>query len=229
VNAVAAESIVDDGQRSVCRLSGDHGTAAVRRKPWPMWARLTQMFLGLALLGVAIAFEVRAGLGVDPWDVLHQGLARRTGISIGTWVAIVGGLVLLLWIPLRQRPGVGTVCNVVVIGASLNVVLAHLAAPTSSTGQWIYLVAGIVLCGIATGAYIGAGLGPGPRDGIMLGLARRGHSIRLARTVVEVSFLIAGYLLGGTVGIGTVLFALSIGPIAHVTIPFFARAAGDSL
>jgi uncharacterized membrane protein YczE len=182
-----------------------------------------QMLLGLALYGVAIAFEVRARLGLDPWDVFHQGLARRTGISIGTCLILIGVLVLLLWVPLRERPGVGTVCNVIVIGVSLNLMLRYLGTPASLLGRSGFLALGIVLCGIATGAYIGAGLGAGPRDGLMLGLARRGHSIRVVRTVMEVTVLLAGFLLGGQVGVGTVVFALLIGPIAHVTIPFFSR------
>jgi uncharacterized membrane protein YczE len=183
------------------------------------------MLLGLCVYGVAIAFEVRARLGLDPWDVFHQGLARLTGLAIGTCVILVGGAVLLLWIPLRQRPGAGTICNVVVIGGTLNLMLEHLTTPTSILWRIAYLVLGIVLCGIATGAYIGAGLGAGPRDGLMLGIARRGHSIRIARTVIELSVLVVGFLLGGRVGVGTVLFAFSIGPIAHETIPFFARTA----
>ena len=156
--------------------------------------------------------------------MLHQGLARRTGIAIGTWVIVVGGAVLVLWIPLRERPGIGTVCNVIVIGVVLNVMVAHLATPGSIAGRSAYLVLGILLTGIATGAYIGAGLGAGPRDGLMLGLSRRGHSIRVVRTVMELTVLLVGFLLGGQVGVGTVAFALAIGPIAHVTIPFFSRS-----
>jgi uncharacterized membrane protein YczE len=183
------------------------------------------MLLGLCLYGVAIAFEVRARLGLDPWDVFHQGLARRTDLAIGTCVILVGAAVLLLWVPFRQRPGVGTICNVIVIGGALNLMLERLTTPVSILWRSVYLVLGIVLCGVATGAYIGAGLGAGPRDGLMLGIARRGHSIRIARTAIELSVLVAGFLLGGRVGIGTVLFAFSIGPIAHVTIPFFSRMA----
>jgi uncharacterized membrane protein YczE len=195
----------------------------------PRARRLIQLYLGLALYGFSASLLLLSGLGVDPWDVFHQGLSRRLGLGVGTWVIIVGFVVLLLWIPLRQRPGLGTLSNVVVIGVVIDLVLATVPAPSDLAVRIALMLAGVFLNGVATGAYIGAGLGPGPRDGIMLGLARRGHSIRLSRTVVEVSVLIAGYLLGGTVGIGTVLFALSIGPIAHVTIPFFARAAGDSL
>jgi uncharacterized membrane protein YczE len=192
-------------------------------RPWPLWARLAQMYIGLALYGVAIALEVRARLGLDPWDVFHQGLAKLLGISIGTCVIVVGGVVLLLWIPLRERPGLGTISNVIVIGVSIDVALAYLPVPVDMALRFVTLVGGIVLCGIATGAYIGAGFGPGPRDGLMMGIARRGHSIRLSRTVIEVSVLVVGFALGGRVGIGTVLFAVAIGPIAHVTIPFFRR------
>jgi uncharacterized membrane protein YczE len=199
---------------------------APRRPPaWPLWARLMQLLVGQVAYGASIALQVRARLGLDPWDVLHQGLARRTGLAIGTWTILVGAAVLLLWIPLRQRPGVGTVCNVVVIGLAVNAVLGVLRAPEAIGLRWVYLVSGIVLCGLATGAYIGAGLGPGPRDGLMVGLARRGRSIRLVRTAIELSVLLAGFLLGGTIGVGTLLFALCIGPIAHVTIPLFARTS----
>jgi uncharacterized membrane protein YczE len=198
-------------------------TPSTTMRPWPLWARLVQMYLGLALYGIAIALEVRARLGLDPWDVFHQGLARVLGISIGTCVIVVGAVVLLLWIPLRERPGLGTLSNVIVIGAAINVALDVLPVPQGIALRLGTLVGGIVLCGIATGAYIGAGFGPGPRDGLMMGIARRGHSIRLARTLIEVSVLVIGFLLGGRVGLGTVLFAVSIGPIAHLTIPFFAR------
>jgi uncharacterized membrane protein YczE len=181
------------------------------------------MLVGLAAFGVSIAFQVRAGLGLDPWDVFHQGIARRTGLSIGTCVVIVGAVVLALWIPLRLRPGVGTVSNVIVIGVAANAALQLLPQPTVITSRLAFLAFGIVLCGVATGAYIGTGLGPGPRDGLMVGLARRGYSIRVVRTLIEASVLVLGYLLGGTVGVGTVVFALAIGPLAHITIPFFSR------
>ncbi|MFL5767874.1 MAG: YczE/YyaS/YitT family protein [Actinomycetota bacterium] len=183
------------------------------------------MYLGLALYGLAIALEVRARLGLDPWDVFHQGLAKLLGISIGTCVILVGGVVLLVWIPLHERPGIGTISNVIVIGLGIDVALRYLPVPIGIPLRIATLVGGIVLCGIATGAYIGAGFGPGPRDGLMMGIARRGHSIRVSRTVIEVSVLVVGFLLGGRVGLGTVLFAVSIGPIAHVTIPFFRRTA----
>ena len=163
-----------------------------------------------------------AGLGVDPWDVLHQGLSRRLGLGVGTWAVIVGVLVLLLWIPLRQRPGFGTLSNVIVVGLTIDAVLATVH-PVHGLGlRFIVMGAGVVLNGIATGAYIGAGLGPGPRDGLMTGLAARGHSIRVVRTWIEITVLLTGWLLGGTVGIGTAVYALCIGPIAHISIPLLA-------
>jgi len=165
-----------------------------------------------------------AGLGVDPWDVLHQGLARRTGLATGTWAIIVGAAVLLLWIPLRQRPGLGTLCNVVLIGAVIDVVLAAVAPPHSLPVRAAVMVSAVMLNGVATGLYIGAGLGPGPRDGLMTGLAARGHSLRVVRTGIEATVLLIGWLLGGTVGIGTVVYAACIGPLAHVFVPLFSRA-----
>jgi uncharacterized membrane protein YczE len=164
-----------------------------------------------------------AGLGLDPWDVLHQGLSRRIGLGVGTWAIIVGFAVLLLWIPLRQRPGIGTLCNVVVIGAVIDVILAEVAPPRSLPVRAVVMVSAVVLNGVATGMYIGAGLGPGPRDGLMTGLAARGHSLRVVRTGIEVTVLAIGWLLGGTVGIGTLLYAACIGPLAHVFVPLFSR------
>jgi uncharacterized membrane protein YczE len=163
-----------------------------------------------------------AGLGLDPWDVLHQGLSRRIGLGVGTWAIIVGGAVLLLWIPLRERPGVGTVCNVIVVGAVIDLMLAAVPAPHGLLLRSVVLVGGVLLNGVATGAYIGAGLGPGPRDGLMTGWAKRGHSIRVVRTAIELTALAAGWALGGTVGVGTVLYALAIGPLAHRFIPLLA-------
>lgn len=196
---------------------------SARKRAWPLGARLVQLLIGLVAFGTSEALLVRADLGLDPWDVFHQGLSRQTDLSIGTWTILVGVVVLLLWIPLRMRPGIGTVCNVVIIGVSLDAVLSILPVPHLLFVRWTYLVGGIVLCGVATGAYIGAALGPGPRDGLMVGVAGRGHSIRVVRTLIELTVLVTGFLLGGTVGIGTVLFAVSIGPIAHVTIPAFSH------
>src|SRR5262245_23481003 len=184
--------------------------------------RLVNLYTGLVLFGVSMALMLESGLGLDPWDVFHQGLAQRTGLSIG-WIVIgVGTLVLLLWIPLRQRPGIGTVSNAVVVGLAVDAALAALPEPRQIALRAGFLVTGIVTNGIATGLYIGAGLGPGPRDGLMTGLARRGHSIRLVRTAIELSVLAIGWLLGGTVGAGTVLYAVSIGPLAQYFIPRLA-------
>jgi uncharacterized membrane protein YczE len=187
--------------------------------------RLIQLFAGLVLYGVSDSMLLLAGLGVDPWDVLHQGLARRTGVPIGTWAIIVGAAVLLLWIPLRQRPGLGTLCNVVLIGVVIDGVLAAVTPPHSLAVRAAVMVSGVALNGVATGLYIGAGLGPGPRDGLMTGYAARGHSLRLVRTCIEVTVLLVGWLLGGTVGVGTLVYAACIGPLAHFFVPLFTRSA----
>jgi uncharacterized membrane protein YczE len=201
------------------------GLARQRRVP----QRLAQLWLGLVLYGLSGALQVRSGLGLDPWDVLHQGVARRLGWQIGTVVIAVGALVLLLWWPLRQRPGVGTVSNVLLVGLSMNASLEVLPGSAATAVRVVEMAAGIGLCGVATGMYIGADLGPGPRDGLMTGLARRtGRSIRLVRTGLEVTVLAVGWLLGGTVGIGTVLFAVAIGPLVQLFLPLFdsRRRAG---
>ncbi len=183
--------------------------------------RLASLYVGLVLYGASMALMIRSRLGLDPWDVFHQGLAERTGLRFGWVVIAVGALVLLLWIPLRQRPGVGTVSNVIVIGLAVDAILAVLPPAVGWPERIAFLAAGIVGNGIATGLYIGAGLGPGPRDGLMTGWAARGHSIRVTRTAIEVTVLAVGWLLGGTVGIGTVAYAIAIGPLAHVFIPLF--------
>jgi uncharacterized membrane protein YczE len=188
-----------------------------------MRGRLVQLYLGLVLYGFSASLLVLSRLGLDPWDVFHQGLARHSSLAIGTWSILVGLVVLLLWIPLRQLPGIGTVSNVIVIGGTMDVVLGAVSPPHSLTLRIVCLLLGVGLNGVATGAYIGAGLGPGPRDGLMTGLAARGHSIRVVRTAIEVTVLATGWLLGGTVGVGTVLYAVSIGPLAHVFVPFFSR------
>lgn len=186
--------------------------------------RLVQLYAGLVLYGFSDGLMIQAGLGVDPWDVLHQGLARRTGLGIGTWAIIVGVLVLLAWLPLRQRPGLGTISNVIVVGLVINATVALLPTPGDLVARGGLLVAGVLLNGVATGCYIGARFGPGPRDGLMTGLAARGHSIRVVRTVIELTVLATGWLLGGTVGVGTVLYAVAIGPLAHVFIPMLTVA-----
>jgi uncharacterized membrane protein YczE len=184
-----------------------------------MARRLVQLYVGLALYGLGIALQVSSGLGNDPWDVFHQGLSRRFGLSIGMWIIIAGAVVMLAWIPLRQRPGIGTISNVVLIGVFADLFLWLLPAPDAVAARWAYLVAGVLAGGVATGCYIGAGLGPGPRDGLMTGIAARGHSIRVVRTGIELTVLAAGWLLGGTVGIGTLLYAVAIGPLTHVFLP----------
>ncbi len=189
-----------------------------------MVRRLVNLYAGLVLFGVSMALMVAGGLGLAPWDVFHQGIAERTGIPFGWVVNIVGAIVLLLWIPLRQRPGIGTVSNVIVVGLAADAALALLPEPRHLALRAGFLAVGVVLNGAATGLYIGARLGPGPRDGLMTGLAARGHSIRLMRTGIEVAVLAAGWLLGGTVGVGTVLYAVAIGPLAHVFIPLFTVA-----
>ena len=184
--------------------------------------RLTQLYAGLVLYGASMALQIRAGLGLDPWDVFHQGVADRTGLSFGTVVILTGAVVLLAWVPLRQRPGIGTVSNVFVIGIAVDASLALLPEAGSTPVALTMLLAGVGLNGVASGAYIGAGLGPGPRDGLMTGLVRRtGGSIRVVRTSIELTVLAVGAALGGTVGLGTVLYALSIGPLVHVLLPRF--------
>ena len=185
--------------------------------------RLARLYLGLAGYGVSMALMVRARLGNMPWDVFHQGAARHTGLSFGTVAIFTGAAVLLLWIPLRQRPGLGTVSNVLVLGLVADATLAVLPQPRPLAVRVAFLAAGIALNGMATGLYIGAAFGPGPRDGLMTGLAKRGHAIRVVRTSLEVSVVVIGWLLGGTVGVGTVLYAVSIGPLAHVFVPLFSR------
>lgn len=196
--------------------------------------RLLHLYAGLALYGASAALQVRAALGLDPWDVLHQGISRHTGVSIGLVSVGVGALVLLLWWPLRQRPGLGTVSNVFVVGLSMDATLALLPQPHGLGARIPLLVAGVVLNGVATGLYITARYGPGPRDGLMTGLHRRtGRSIRLVRTAIEVTVLAVGFVLGGSVGVGTVVYAVSIGPLAQFFLRLFElpkpRPADDSV
>jgi len=198
-----------------------HSNVTLRAHPPPsrLQARAALLIGGLVLYGVSDAMLIVAGLGLDPWDVLHQGLSRSLGLQVGTWSVLVGAIVLVAWIPLRQAPGVGTVCNVVVIGAVINATLAVVPPLVGLPLRAAVLVVAVALNGVATGAYIGAGLGPGPRDGVSTGIAARGHSLRVVRTVIEGGVLAMGWLLGGTVGIGTVLYAVAIGPITHLTVP----------
>ena len=184
--------------------------------------RGVQLLAGLVLFGVTAAMLVLAGLGLDPWDVLHQGLSRTLGLGIGTWAILVSCLVLLLWWPLRQRPGLGTVANATIVGTVIDIVLSLVHPPHLLWVRIVLMLGGVAGNGIATGLYVGAGLGPGPRDGLSIGIAAKGRSLRVVRTCIEATVLVTGILLGGTVGVGTVVYALSIGPITHVTIPALA-------
>ncbi|MGK5640824.1 YczE/YyaS/YitT family protein [Streptomyces sp. URMC 126] len=187
--------------------------------------RLVRLYAGLALYGASAGLQLRAGLGLSPWDVLNQGVARHAGISIGAASILIGALVLLLWIPLRQRPGLGTVSNVLVIGLALDATLTLVPVQHSLWTRIPLLAFAVVLCGLATGLYISARFGPGPRDGLMTGLHRTtGRSVRLVRTCIEVAVLATGFALGGSMGAGTVLFAVTIGPLAQ----FFLRLFGSA-
>jgi uncharacterized membrane protein YczE len=181
------------------------------------------LIVGLGLFGIGVAMMVLAELGLSPWEVMSQGISFRTGIPIGTVGILIGIVVLLLWIPLKEKLGIGTVFNVFVIGVVLDLTLwlspetvEHLAM------RWVLLVGGIVIIGIGSGLYIGAGLGPGPRDGLMTGLARRGINVGVARFGIEITVLVVGWLLGGTVGIGTVLFAFGMGPLIAIFLPWLS-------
>lgn len=182
--------------------------------------RVPRLILGLALFGFGIALMVLADLGLSPWEVLHQGISRTTGIPIGTVGIITGILVLLLWIPLRERVGIGTLFNVLLIGIVIDLTL-WLAPiePTATWHHWVLLIAGMIFIAVASGMYIGVGLGPGPRDGLMTGIGKRGVPIGLARGAIELTVLGLGFLLGGRVGIGTVLFAFGIGPLVGWLLP----------
>jgi uncharacterized membrane protein YczE len=189
--------------------------------------RLGQLLVGLFLYGIAIALMVRAGIGVAPWDVLTQGLSKQTGLPFGLLTNLIGIVVLLLWIPIRQKPGVGTVLNVLLIGPSAQLGLAFIPQQTVPWVQGLVFAGGLALLAIATGLYVGARLGPGPRDGLMTGLHKRtGWRIWIVRTLIEVVVLTIGWLLGGQVGIGTLAFALLIGPMVNVTLPLLTVPGG---
>lgn len=198
------------------------------RGPRVIWTRrIGQLLIGLFLYGIAIALMVRAGIGVSPWDVLTQGVSKQTGLPFGLVTNLIGVAVLLLWIPIRQRPGVGTVLNVLLIGPSAQLGLWLIPQQTSPVIQGLVYTGGLVLLAIATGLYIGARLGPGPRDGLMTGLHKRtGWKIWIVRTAIEVTVLTIGWLLGGQVGIGTVAFALLIGPMVNFTLPWLKVPTG---
>ena len=186
--------------------------------------RLVQLYAGLLLFGVSLALFLASDLGSAPWDVLHQGLSRTVGLSIGAWNVLLGVAVLLLWVPLRQRPGLGTVSNVAVLGVTIDATLAVLPELQGLPARVALVVAGVVLGAVGSAAYIGAGFGPGPRDGLMTGLAERtGHGVGLVRTGIELTVLVLGVLLGGVVGVGTVVYALGIGPLVQPLLPLLDR------
>ncbi|WP_409330920.1 YczE/YyaS/YitT family protein [Trujillonella humicola] len=192
----------------------------LRRPPARLPRRLVQLYAGLAAYGVSMALLIRSSLGNMPWDVLHQGLADRLPLSLGTVTVVVGALVLLAWVPLRQRPGLGTVSNVVVIGVVVDAALAVLAAPSALWARVLLAAAGIGLNAVGTALYIGARLGPGPRDGLMTGIcARTGRPVRWVRTAIEVAVVATGWALGGTLGVATVAYALLVGPLVHPLLP----------
>ncbi len=188
--------------------------------------RLVQLNTGLVLFGVGIGFMLESGLGVPPWDVLHQGLAAQFGLTVGTWSIIVSFVLLLWWIPLRERYGIGTLLNAVVIGVMIDVTAAILPPAGGIVVGLPMLALGIFLIGFGSGLYIGANLGPGPRDGLMTAIARRGPSIRVTRWLLEITVLVVGWLLGGTFGIGTVAFALLIGPTVQFFLPRWSIDTG---
>jgi uncharacterized membrane protein YczE len=201
-------------------------TTSTRAKPYTPssptvdWAiRLSRCLAGLAMFGLGISLILEAHLGAAPWDVFHQGVSRKTDISVGNVIIITGLLLLLLWIPLRQKPGVGTLLNALEIGFTVDLIMPLIPDSDRLVVRVVYLAAGIVIIAIGSGFYIGSGLGAGPRDGLMLGLTRLGLTVRTARTAIEVVVLVAGVALGGSIGVGTVAFTFGIGPLVHVFLP----------
>jgi uncharacterized membrane protein YczE len=213
---VPLESVAPRRVRELARLGP---VAQLRAGRLPR--RLVQLAIGLALYGLTLAMMIRAVLGNAPWDVLHQGMSIHLPISLGTAVIVMSVVVLLFWIPLREPPGLGTIANALAVGLATDFFLALLAAPEAMWQRALFMVGGLVLNGLATALYIGSQFGPGPRDGLMTGLHRRtGVSIRLVRTALEVTVVVAGWLLGGVVGIGTVLYAVGIGPLVQLMLPW---------
>ncbi|WP_391487933.1 membrane protein YczE [Leclercia tamurae] len=189
-----------------------------------MLRRLLQLYVGLSLYGLSTAMFIRSDLGADPWNVFHIGVAKLLEMDIGTVIILTGVLVLLLWIPLRLRPGLGTISNVIVIGLAADVALTFIPVIDSLVARSLLLISAVIVNALATGMYIGAGFGAGPRDGLMTGInARTGWSVRSVRTAIEVSVLLLGWVLGGTFGVGTVLYALSIGPLIQICLPWFRQ------
>lgn len=214
---VALEEVAPRRVRELARLGP---VAQLRAGRLPR--RLSQLMLGLVLYGVTLAMIIRGALGNAPWDVLHQGMAVHLPISIGTAVIVMSGVVLLFWIPLREPPGLGTIANSIVIGLVADAALAVMSAPSELWERSALMAVGVVLNAFATALYIGSQLGPGPRDGLMTGLHRRtGISIRRVRTTMEVVVVAIGWLLGGVVGLGTIVYALSVGPLVQLMLPRF--------
>lgn len=191
--------------------------------------RLTRCISGLLICGLGIALIVAGDIGLAPWDVLHKGVSGHSGLAVGTVIIVVGFALLALWIPLRVRPGLGTVLNAVLIGWTVNVALPHLPEPDHPSLQLIEMAGGVTAFGLGTALYIGAGLGPGPRDGLMTGIAARGYSLRLVRTAIEVTVLATGWLLGGSIGIGTAVFAFGIGPLVQFFLGLFGMRTSQAL
>jgi uncharacterized membrane protein YczE len=190
--------------------------------------RLVQLYVGLTLYGASMGLMIQGNLGLDPWDVLHYGITQHIDVSFGTVVIAMSFLVLLAWIPLRQWPGLGTISNAIVIGLVTDLTLSVVDRPDELWVRIVFMTAGVVVNAVAGALYIGAQLGPGPRDGMMTGLVRRtGKSVRLVRTSIEVTVLAIGWLLGGVVGFGTVFYALAIGPLVHVLLPIFTVKLPD--
>ena len=201
--------------------------------PKPYLEKLARCITGLAFFGFGITLFLRANLGLAPWDIFHKGLSEKFDISIGLVIEGVGLLLLLLWIPLRQRPGVGTILNAIEIGLVVNLTQPIIGEPDQLIIRVMMVIAGVIVIGLGSALYIGAGLGSGPRDGLMLGLSKRSIagrqiSIRVARTVVEISVMVAGLFLGGSIGIGTLIFMFGIGPLVQLILPRFEmRLASD--
>ena len=183
--------------------------------------RLARCVTGLACFGLGISMFVTARLGLAPWDVFHQGVSRHTGIALGWVIEITGFVLLLLWIPLRQRPGVGTILNALEIGLVVNLIGDHLPSTDRLVPRLAYVIGAVVVIALGSGLYIGAGLGTGPRDGLMVGLAARGYSVRVTRTILEAVVMASGIALGGRIGVGTLAFMFGIGPLVHIVIPRF--------
>ncbi len=190
--------------------------------------RLARCAFGLALFAVGISLQMNANIGAPPWDVFHQGVSKQTEISVGKVIVMTGFILLLLWIPLKQKPGLGTILNALEIGLVADLALAIIPEPSNILIRLVMAALGIVVVAVGTGFYIGSALGPGPRDGLMTGLAKRGVPIRIGRTAIEVTVLIVGLVLGGQVGVATFAFAFGVGPLVHFFLPRLAISSGNA-